>query len=142
MKPIIQEEMTGCGIASVAAIAGVSYTLAQTAGASLGIFASDPLLWSDTDHVRRLLAHFSCTAAPTEIPFASWEALPDLALLAIKWRLVRNTPYWHWVVFVRDAHGPVVYDSNQALRSNVRRDFSRIKPKWFIEVRTKSGIGS
>lgn len=142
MKPIIQEEMTGCEIASVAAIAGVSYTLAQTAGASLGIFASDPLLWSDTDHVRRLLAHFSCTAAPTEIPFASWEALPDLALLAIKWRLRRNTPYWHWVVFVRDAHGPVVYDSNQALRSNVRRDFSRIKPKWFIEVRTKSAIGS
>jgi hypothetical protein len=142
MKPIIREEMTGCGIASVAAIAGVSYTLAQTAGASLGIFASDPLLWSDTDHVRRLLAHFSCTAAPTEIPFASWEALPDLALLAIKWRLVRNTPYWHWVVFVRDAHGPVVYDSNQALRSNVRRDSIRIKPKWFIEVRTKSGIGS
>jgi hypothetical protein len=142
MKPIIQEEMTGCEIASVAAIAGVSYTLAQTAGASLGIFASDPLLWSDTDHVRRLLAHFSCTAAPTEIPFASWEALPDLALLAIKWRLVRNTPYWHWVVFVRDAHGPVVYDSNQALRSNVRRDSIRIKPKWFIEVRTKSGIGS
>jgi hypothetical protein len=142
MKPIIREEMTGCGIASVAAIAGVSYTLAQTAGASLGIFASDPHLWSDTDHVRRLLAHFGCTAAPTEIPFASWEALPDLALLAIKWRLVRNTPYWHWVVFVRDAHGPVVYDSNQALRSNVRRDSIRIKPKWFIEVRTKSGIGS
>ena len=40
MNPVIQEEMTGCGIASVAAIAGVSYTLAQTAGASLGIFAS------------------------------------------------------------------------------------------------------
>ncbi|NGZ97108.1 MAG: hypothetical protein CV089_13485 [Nitrospira sp. WS110] len=142
MNPVIQEEMTGCGIASVAAIAGVSYALAQTAGASLGIFASDPRLWSDTDHVRRLLAHFGYTAAPTEIPFASWEALPDLALLAIKWRVVRNTPYWHWVVFVRDAHGPVVYDSKQALRSNVRRDFSRIKPKWFIEVKTKNEVGS
>ncbi|QPD03161.1 MAG: hypothetical protein Nkreftii_000935 [Candidatus Nitrospira kreftii] len=142
MKPILQEKMTGCGIASVAAIAGVSYTLAQTAGASLGIFPSDPRLWSDTDHVRRLLAHFGCTTAPTEIPFASWEALPDLATLAIKWRLVRNTPYWHWVVFVRDAHGPVVYDSKQALRSNVRRDFSRIMPKWFIEGRTKNEVGS
>lgn len=138
MKPIIQEEMTGCGIASVAAIAGVSYTHAQTAGASLGIFASDPRLWSDTNHVRRLLAHFGYIAAPTQILFASWDALSDLALLAIKWRVVRNTPYWHWVVFVRDAHGPVVYDSKQARRSNVRRDFSRIKPKWFIEVRTKS----
>lgn len=92
MKPIIQEEMTGCGIASVAAIAGVSYTLAQTASASFGIFASDPRLWSDTDHVRRLLAHFGCTAAPTEIPFASWETLSDLALLAINGVLYATHP--------------------------------------------------
>lgn len=44
MNPLIQEEKTGCGIASVAAIVGVNYALAQTAGASLGILASDPRL--------------------------------------------------------------------------------------------------
>jgi hypothetical protein len=40
MKPVVQEELTGCGIASVAAIAGVGY--AQAAGARLGIVAAAP----------------------------------------------------------------------------------------------------
>lgn len=44
MNPLIQEEKTGCGVTSVAAIVGVSYPLAQTAAASLGILASDPRL--------------------------------------------------------------------------------------------------
>ena len=30
MKPVVQEELTGCGIASVAALAGVSYKDAGT----------------------------------------------------------------------------------------------------------------
>jgi hypothetical protein len=44
MKPIIQEEMTGCGIASVATLAGVTYKQAQAAANKLGIFAEDQLL--------------------------------------------------------------------------------------------------
>lgn len=44
MNPRIQEEKTGCGVTSVAAIVSVSCALAQTAAASLGIFASDPRL--------------------------------------------------------------------------------------------------
>jgi hypothetical protein len=38
------------------------------------------------------------------------------------------------VVFVRDATGEYVLDSKAALKNNVRRDFGRIKPKWFIAV--------
>jgi hypothetical protein len=41
MKPVVQEERTGCGIASVAAIAGVTYARAKAAAASLGISAED-----------------------------------------------------------------------------------------------------
>jgi hypothetical protein len=51
----------------------------------LGIFADDPRLWSETDHVRRLLKEYGFQSAQTEVPFTSWEALPDLAVLAIKW---------------------------------------------------------
>lgn len=71
MNPLIQEEKTGCGVTSVAAIVGVSYPLAQTARcvARHPGFGSSP--GSDTDHVRGLLAQFDWTAAPTEMPFAS-----------------------------------------------------------------------
>jgi hypothetical protein len=133
-KPVIQLEGTGCGIASVAAAAGLSYAKTRSIAASLGIFADDESLWSDTSHVRTLLAHCGLEAGPGEKPFRSWEALPDLALLAIKWHIEKGKPHWHWVVFVREEGRAFVLDSNRHLRRNVRTDFRRMKPKWFIPV--------
>ena len=37
MKPVVQEEKTGCGIASVAMLAGVTYRQARRAAHELGI---------------------------------------------------------------------------------------------------------
>ncbi|MDN3525601.1 hypothetical protein QWY79_10030 [Halomonas sabkhae] len=134
MKPVIQEELSGCGIAASAALAGVSYPKAKRVANGLGIHAEDKALWSDTQHVRTLLEAFRVTTAPEETPFESWEALPDKALLAIKWHLEGGRPFWHWVVFVRQGERAFVLDSRKRLTSHVRRDFGRMKPKWFIEV--------
>jgi hypothetical protein len=87
MKPVIQEEISGCGIASVAAIAGLTYQEAKTVASSLGIFAEDSRLWSDARYVRVLLKHFGISVGEDEPPFSSWKTLPNLALLSIKWRL-------------------------------------------------------
>jgi hypothetical protein len=134
MKPVIQLERTGCGIASVAAVVGLSYPKVKSAANSLGIFAHDESLWSETAHVRTLLKHFAVKTGPREIPFRSWESLPDLALLAIKWHLEQGRPYWHWAVFVRENGQACVLDSKQGLRTHRRTDFGRIKPKWYIPV--------
>src|SRR5580765_818061 len=136
MKPVVQLERTGCGIASVAALAGVRYREMQRVANRLGIVADDPRLWSETGYVRRLLKEFGIRPASTEVPFTSWEALPDLALLAIKWHRERSSSFWHWVVFWRGPYGPVVLDSKRELRNHVRTDFGRMKPKWFIPVRS------
>ena len=133
MRPVVQLERTGCGIASVAAIAGLSYGSAKMIANSLGIHAADKALWSDTSHVRQLLRHFGF-ASPRERPFRSWGSLPDLALLSTKWHLEQGRPYWHWVVFVREAGQGYVLDPKKGLRTNRRTDFGRIKPKWFIPV--------
>ncbi|WP_438765565.1 hypothetical protein [Kushneria sp. TE3] len=133
-KPVIQQEPTGCGIAACAALAGLDYETARTRAAALGIHAHDRTLWSQTAHVRRLLASLSIEAAEDEQPFTGWDDLPDRALLAIKWRWVNGVPFWHWVVFVREGGVCVVLDSKAALKTNVRRDFGRMAPKWFIGV--------
>ena len=135
MKPIIQLERTGCGIASVAAIVGLSYPKVNSVANSLGIFAHDNSLWSDTAHVRTLLNHFGIRTGSHEMPFCSWQSLPDIALLAIKWHLEKDRPYWHWVVFFRENGQPGVLDSKKELRSHRRTDFGRMKPKWYISVR-------
>ena len=134
MKPVIQLERSGCGIASAAAIAGLSYTRARAVANALGIFAHDERLWSETAHARKLLHHFGIRTGPGEIPFHSWDTLPDLALLAIKWHLEKGRPYWHWVVFVRENGQARVLDSKRSLRTHGRGDFGRIKPKWYIPV--------
>ncbi|MBX3329680.1 MAG: hypothetical protein KF722_04705 [Nitrospira sp.] len=137
MKPVVQLEQTGCGIAAVAAIAGVSYRQAQRTANRLGIFANDRRLWSETAHVRRLLQEYRLRPVSIEQPFRSWSSLPDSALLAIKWHRKQGQPYWHWVVFVRDRAGERVLDSNRSLTRHVRRDFGRMKPKWYMGVARK-----
>jgi len=135
LRPVVQEEVTGCGIASVAALTGRSYRQVQRLARELGIVADDQRLWSETRHVRTLLRHFGYSASAKERAFESWAALPPLALLATQWHLEKGRPYWHWTVFWRAPDGPVVLDSKRLLRQHARRDFGRIKPKWFIEVR-------
>jgi len=134
MKPVVQLERTGCGIASVAVLAGVSYAEAKLVANRLGIFAEDSKLWSETGYVRRLVKKFGFRSARTEVPFTSWEALPNLALLAIKWHKERDRAFWHWVVFWRGSRGPVVFDSKRDLRNHERTDFGRMRPTWFIRM--------
>lgn len=134
MKPVTQEEVTGCAIASTAAISGISYRKAKRVANSLGINANDSALWSETEYIRTLLRHLGFKTGQGEIRFRNWRSLPDCALLATQWHLEKGQPVWHWVVFVREKSLEYVLDSKKSLKSNVRTDFGRIKPKWFIRV--------
>ena len=136
MKAVIQEETTGCGIASVANILGKTYSEMREIANGMGIFASDKLLWSETQYVRDMLFASGIETSDDEIPFESWDALPDLALLSIKHHQEDGKNFWHWVVFKRIDGKSYVLDSASYLPSNIRTDFDEMKPKWFIEVKT------
>ena len=134
LQPVIQEQTTGCGIASAAVLLGCSYAQMKATANAMGIFAEDTALWSDTQYVRRLLATGDLVVSATEEPFVSWQALPDLALLAIKHHWEGDRPFWHWVVFERAGADMRVLDSASYLPANVRTDFAAMQPAWFIEV--------
>lgn len=134
MTCVIQEEISGCGIAASANILGKTYAEMKAIANAQGIHAEDESLWSDTQYVRRLLATGGAVATAGEAPFESWEALPDLALLAIKHHQENGRDFWHWVVFERTANEMYVLDSASYLPSNIRTDFAAMQPKWFIEV--------
>lgn len=134
MSVVIQEEVTGCGIASVANITGLSYAAVKAKANSIGIYATDETLFSDTGYVRRLLLSYGIEHSPEETPFTTWQALPDTALLAIKHHYQNGKPFWHWVVFKRPPTGQIVLDSAAYLENNERTDFADIKPKWYILI--------
>lgn len=133
-KAVVQEETTGCGIASIANILGKTYSEMKSIANAMGIYASDKSLWSDTQHVRRLLSSAGVQTSQDEVPFESWQTLPDLALLAIKHHQEEGKDFWHWVVFKRMDGQAFVLDSASYLPSNIRQDFETMQPKWFIEV--------
>lgn len=136
MKPVVQEEITGCGIASAANILGKTYAEMKLVANDMGIHAEDESLWSDTEYVRRLLSSVGIQTSDAEQPFTSWEDLPNTALLSIKHHQERGRNFWHWVVFKREGEECYVLDSKKALKRNLRTDFGRMKPKWYIEVYT------
>ena len=133
-KPVMQEEVTGCGIASVANIVGKTYQEVKIIANCIGIYADDKLLWSDTQYVRELLSHEGFKTSDNEIVFKSWDKLPKVALLSIKHHEKEGTKFWHWVVFKRIEGQPFVLDSASYLSSNIRVDFDVMQPKWYIEV--------
>ena len=135
MESVIQEETTGCGIASVANIVGKTYADMKAIANNMGIYATDQSLWSDTQYVRRLLSEMNVCTSDDERPFQSWATLPDTALLAIKHHQENGKNFWHWVVFKRLEDREVVLDSASYLPSNVRTDFEAMQPKWFIDVK-------
>ena len=134
LKPVIQEETTGCGIASVAYILGKTYSEMKATANAMGINAEDKSLWSDTQYVRKMLSRAGVETSSDEIPFESWRALPDLALLSIKYHQENGKNFWHWVVFKRIDGEEFVLDSASYLPSNIRTDFNEMQPKWFIKV--------
>ena len=134
MESIIQEDQTGYGLASIATLAGIGYQDVKTVADQLGIDVQDPRLWSDTRYMRTLLAHYGFSASRKTKPFTSWNDLPPLALLAIKWHKQHDCAFWHWVVFQRGLQGPVVFDPKRGLRTHCRTDFGRITPEWFLTV--------
>ncbi|MBA4501701.1 hypothetical protein [Marinobacterium marinum] len=135
LTPVIQEEETGCGIASVANILGKTYSEMKNIANAMDIYAEDKSLWSDTQYVRRMLLQAGVETSLDEIPFESWNTLPDLALLSIKHHWENGHNFWHWVVFMRVEGQGFVLDSASYLPSNIRTDFSEMQPKWFIEVK-------
>ena len=135
LKPVIQEETSGCGIAAVANILGKTYSEMKATANAMGIYAEDKSLWSDTQYVRKMLTNAGVEASADETPFKAWDTLPDLALLAIKHYQEAGKNFWHWVVFKRENGQAVVLDSASYLPSNIRTDFAAMHPKWFIEVK-------
>ena len=110
MKPVIQQEKTGCAIASSAAIAGISYKRAKQLANSLGISAEDSTLWSSPQPVRNILNSLNIKTGASETTFKNWQSLPNCALLAIKWHKENGKSFWHWVVFVRVSEHEYVLD--------------------------------
>ncbi|WP_199722937.1 hypothetical protein [Pusillimonas sp. NJUB218] len=78
----------------MANISGLTYAQMKHIANAMGIHATDQSLWSDTQYIRRLLSARGFVTFDNEIPFESWDGLPDLALLSIKHYQENEGNFW------------------------------------------------
>ncbi len=89
---VLQEETTGCGFACVAMVAGKSYEEVKDIANQQGMFSTDETLFTTTKYVRKLLDDLGVALGEQEIKFTGWDSLPNVALLATKFRVEDGKP--------------------------------------------------
>jgi len=73
MKVVLQDEISGCGLAVVATVSGKHYDEVKQYANSIGIYAEDKKLYSGTAYVRNLLKHYGVKCSNIENHFESWD---------------------------------------------------------------------
>jgi ABC-type bacteriocin/lantibiotic exporter with double-glycine peptidase domain len=132
MKRIKQDHPSGCGLACVAMIAGRKYSEIREHAREILDFNNNHDLYTDASHLRKLLSKFKIHTSLKKIPFATWEKLPEKAILGINHNITVNK--WHWVVYTKDHLGAYVLDPKITIKSERRTDFNKMKPKWYITI--------
>lgn len=134
MKKVKQEHSTGCGIACVASILGEDYfSVFKKAKEIFDWGEKQRTFYTKSEHLIRILEEYG-VAASKERSVGRWEAISDLAIVAINFNEKKNR--WHWVVFLRN--GEVEYVIDPRSKREVRTDFGRMKLRSYIPLSSNS----
>jgi len=130
MKLVRQKHRTGCGLACVAMIAGISYKETFS-------FARHAFNWqktesnfrTDSNDLRTLLSVLKIKTEKGR-SVRKISSLSDKAIVAINYNEDRET--WHWVVFLREKEKEYFLDPRT--KKILRTDFTRMRLRSFIPV--------
>lgn len=132
MRRVKQGDPTGCGLACIAMITNNDYNKVRALAVRELGFDDSGTFYTNTKHLRDLANNFQIELGKKRRQFKSFERLPDTAILAINYKEELDT--WHWVVYHRTSTDQFVYDPKKNIKTNKRRDFGRIKARWFLPV--------
>ena len=136
IKHVTQANLTDCGLACVAMVAGKSLdTVLRVAVKECGYPKDGPHTTTD-ENLFKLLDHFGIKYGKKQ-KVKTVEALPPLAIMET--RKMPSTGNSHLVVFERTAEGDEhALDPGWWLKQQVRSDWNRIKLDTFIPILTSN----
>lgn len=130
IKKIMQEHRTGCGIACVSMLAGVTYSeTISVAYDVLGWEKSQRTFYTTSSQLYKLLLSFNILSKKSRTAH-EWASLPAIAIAAINFN--ERTNNWHWVIFLRELGDAYVIDPRS--KHEVRRDFGRMQLRSYIPI--------
>jgi len=133
MKRVRQRDPTGCGLACIAMVAGINYEKVRAIGVNELGWDETGEFYTGTRDLGELGRHFGIEVGKRRRPFKNFKALPNIAILAVNYK--KQTDTWHWCLYRGIKDDQFVYDPSQSIKTNKRRDFGRIKVKWFLPIR-------
>ena len=136
MRRVLQQDPSGCGLACVSMLRNVSYSKVKKVALTLPNFDASSTFYTEAKDLRVLLRHLGVSCAKRLVSFSSWERLPECCILAVSFREADWT--WHWVVFRRNGADAYVLDPRPSVKANRRRDFGRLRPRWYLKVEVES----
>ncbi|HAV2807924.1 cysteine peptidase family C39 domain-containing protein [Acinetobacter baumannii] len=131
IKRIIQEDSTGCGIACVAMVAGLTYNEAKQIALDNQILKSKKNFYTRSNDVANFL-NFLGIKSQNSRKVCHWESIKTLSIVAINYR--EATDNWHWVVYIPNENKGFVLDPNKKIKNEIRVDFSRMKLRSYIPI--------
>ena len=130
IQHVSQPDDTGCGLACLAMITGLTYFQIKDQLIQQGKFKADTDDWGTTfNDIIQILQYYQLKTERKR-KFKKWCNIP--AKVAIASTNYDKSGCWHWVVFVRDIDGYFIYDPGK--RRKKIRDLRGKMAGWFIEV--------
>ncbi len=129
MERVIQEEPTGCGLACVAMVAGVSYAEVRNFAVEHMGFGTIGPFYTDLDDLRYMLDWYGYRLLRWT-PFKSYDSVSPLCVLEIE----RPGAYNHWVLLVKCGLDMYVLDPFPDVKTEQRRDWWRLRPVSYANI--------
>jgi ABC-type bacteriocin/lantibiotic exporter with double-glycine peptidase domain len=131
MRRKIQRDVTGCGLACVSMLAGVTYASVKSRAIALGLVESRGPFYTCSADLRKLLLSFDLTSKQGR-KVTSWQSVSTLAIVAINHQAASDT--WHWVVYISSGNDAYVLDPRAKIKTARRVDFGRMHLRSFIPI--------
>lgn len=132
IKRVIQEDSTGCGIACIAMVAGISYAEAKQITLNNEILKkSVKNFYTTTKDLVNVLNSIGIESSKGR-KVRYWSSINTISIVGINF--LETTDTWHWVLFIPDEDTGYVLDPSKRVKTEKRTDFSRMRLRSYIPI--------
>lgn len=132
IKRVIQQDSTGCGIACIAMVAGISYSEAKRITLNNRILKkSVKNFYTTTKDLVNILNSIGIESSKGR-KVRYWSSINTISIVGINYLETTNT--WHWVVFIPNEDNGYVLDPSKKVKTENRKDFSRMRLRSYLPI--------
>jgi len=137
----VQKDQTGCGIACVAMLSGITYLKARKLATELGEVPDEKgRYYTQSWQLRHILSELGVSSRKGR-KVSKWRSINCLSIVGINYRSPEGKDAtWHWVIYVPGSDGGYVLDPMGHIKSTRRRDFSRMAPNRYIPMQQPRAV--